>query len=332
MFIERSGNMNYYAGDYSAAQICCNCNRHYEITPEAQAIIIACDGAYVCYACRKNIKTTQIEYATADLTGCTLITDTGITRNTTWRNAHASKKIITQVGSGSRRDREVTASWAIVTQCDSWMYTKAVNELQVEHVESYRVCTNMINRAWEVGSFELFQMAQVEIGNRKSITMYRVALRVQKIERAMTRVTSEPKSENRADESQYDGFVISRRERQEMTNNERDTMIDNEVAFNNWTFSRGILKRGFSGMKRQASIPTLATITRIDNEYAPVRARMIAEREWAISMYASVKHTPGIHVPARVEFMEVKLDVIAPVTRTRDKSVNFTRFMQSYID
>lgn len=171
-----------------------------------------------------------------DLNGMTAVSETGKTSALTFRSAHAEEKTVSTFKDGNTTD----AAFIILTDAAQWTIQRAISQLTEEG---------------------------------KRVTMYSVALRVQKIERASARVTGAPKEYSTADE--YLGTTIDRD-----TLNDEGLLADIEVR--NWNYSRLRGKRGYNGphVKCAPVIPN-RQLARTDPEgYGRLRAIMLAQREW----------------------------------------------------
>lgn len=206
----------------------------------------------------------MLQYASADLIGITVTNERGTTRVSTWRALHAEKVNVSKVvnSNSTTSARWIAAAWLIVTDASPRDFQRALFQLRTE-------------------------------GKRETTSA--LALRIQKIERANARTTKEVDTESRIDESQYDGFVISRREREAMTMNAAELEIADEWHTYNWSQSRGIVKRGYNGpnVKRLPAIPS-ARLCKIDPTFIPIRAMLMRERSLNVQFGVShVKYGPA---------------------------------------
>lgn len=196
----------------------------------------------------------MIEYAGATLLGCTIITDKGNVRSTTWRNAHAEQKKISKVEivSTSGHSYAQHAAFLILTACESRHYNKAM----------YRL-----------------------IDSGKKLTTFKLACEVQKVEREETRVTGKSKESSDVD-NVYDGRIVSWDDKAD-----EGYVADVDTRHYNYTQLQG--KKGRKdNILRLASIPPRRAAA-LDANMMTIRLRMLALREWWLNTPSAKKYGPA---------------------------------------
>ena len=141
----------------------------------------------------------MLDYATAGLDGCTIITDKGVQRDLTWRNAHAESVKVSTPENVKHEASSTDAAFLICTDAEPWVYLRAMNQL---------------------------------IASGKRITMLKLARLIQKIELANMKVTGAPKEWS--DGNEYDGTSVSRE-----TMADEGYLADSDVRHYNYTQLQG---------------------------------------------------------------------------------------------
>lgn len=210
----------------------------------------------------------MIEYATATLLGCEIFTSDNKHRAITWRNAHAETNKISKVENFSTSIKTkakaalVNASFHLMASPDihhkpknggNSLYERAMYQLIHESVAGY--CED----------------CKVSHDGKK-VTMYRLALIIQKLQRAETMVTGKSKAMSDVD-NVYDGRVVSWDDK-----TGEGYMADVDTRHYNFTQLRG--KKGRKdNIIRLPSIPPRRAAA-LDNDMMTLRLSMLAQRDW----------------------------------------------------
>lgn len=206
----------------------------------------------------------MLQYASADLIGCTVINERGVMRSRPWRAMHTEN-----VNTSKRANGNLPATPA------NWLTAALI------------ICTDTDTRTFQRALFALRSEGKRE-------TTSKLALMIQKIERANARTTNRPDTEDRAERGEYDGFVMTRAEREAELYNLRELEVESEWHTFNWSQARGILHRGRKdNIKRLPAIPS-ARLCKIDPTFIPIRATLMRERELNLQFGVShVKYGPA---------------------------------------
>ncbi len=215
----------------------------------------------------------MILYATADATQTTIVLDDDTTRTITAQTTQAFFVL-------NRSSENVRRKWATAPKTDTGLHQSGAR-IVIESAE-----LRVVYRAMR----QLYVEREVwsQLGPAfEGISEYRIALRIQKIERAEQNVAREYKEFNpqevNSDSDSYDGFVLERKERDALTHNRHEMADVQEVRNYNWSQSARLGRYGFNGTRRVLpAIPSTYAAMR-DEGFREIRFSMLAQRNWILN-------------------------------------------------